>query len=357
MNDWVKIAIGMVAWVTMAGCDLDLSLRGESSARLEDETRYGEPSSSTLESQTTLALGATLPLTIECGACAGETWDVRVDDPAVLHVEKKAGVQLELNGKVPGQTRLVLESASEVVETVVAVKPIAASHIRFYPWEPGLGLPSSLWSDGIAIFPSTNLWVGGCHLDESGNTLRGFGAKPWEIAGSTPDSGTIMLYEHADFGTYRSPSVPGHIDQIRLGEDAEASIQTVANHQAEVLELFVAKSLLEIEEGAIVEEGGVVESDSLSPVHGILRTAEGTYIAGAGEHALQLVREDTGESLLTDASDSEFGRILESGRAGLLADGLPKGQDIPAIARYGELSLRFTLRIAPELPEDPNLTP
>ena len=93
MNDWVKIAIGMVAWVTMAGCDLDLSLRGESSARLEDETRYGEPSSSTLESQTTLALGATLPLTIECGACAGETWDVRVDDPAVLHVEKKAGVQ------------------------------------------------------------------------------------------------------------------------------------------------------------------------------------------------------------------------------------------------------------------------
>ena len=96
-------------------------------------------------------------------------------------------------------------------------------------------------------------------------------AQPWEIAGSTPDSGTIMLYEHADFGTYRSPSVPGHIDQIRLGEDAEASIQTVANHQAEVLELFVAKSLLEIEEGAVVEEGGVVESDSLSPVHGILR--------------------------------------------------------------------------------------
>ena len=101
-------------------------------------------------------------------------------------------------------------------------------------------------------------------------------AQPWEIAGSTPDSGTIMLYEHADFGTYRS-SVPGHIDQIRLGEDAEASIQTVANHQAEVLELFVAKSLLEIEEGAIVEEGGVVESDSFRST--ILRTAEGTYIA------------------------------------------------------------------------------
>ena len=358
MNSLAKMLLAGAVSVLLSGCDLELNLGGSGGARLEDQTRYGEPSSSTLNAETSVALGATLPLSIACVGCEEEPWNVVVENPHILQLHQQDGTHLEVTGKHLGQTRLVLDSGADVLETNVEVKAIASSHIRFYPWEPGLGLPPELWSGGIAIFPETNLWVGGCHLDESGNPLRGFGAKPWEIIGSTTVSGTIMLYDHADFGIYRSPDVPQHVDRIRLGEDVETEIQTVHFDEANSLEVYVGRSLFEVDGGTLVAaEGERVESESFAPIHGIVRTADGRYIAGSGQHTLELVHAETGDSLLTEENGEELERILESGRAGLLADNLPKGVDIPARATYGELSIVFNLHIPSELPDEQPLTP
>ena len=338
--------VGAIVLATFVlGCgmnDLDsIMLAPDTEVELTDKTLYAAEAVDTLSHEGGIAEGAILPLGVLCD-CDFAELDFESDNPATLALTEASGDVARFIAAESGEASIFVRT-EEVEETaVVQVRAIAESQVELLPWIPQFKLPESLWAEGIAILPDTNVTLAGIHYSEDGLPLGGYGATDWKVESDMTAAGVVMKKNMSDMVIFRSGSKARPAEHVSFGKSEPLTLETVEEDAITTLELYYTSSLFEVTpDGDVISDGEYAILEGPSLLHAILRTESGKYVIGEGQGQLAVVDVNTGENMLDSSGPLEDS--MSAGRAAIMKP-LETNEARTLEVSYGEKSITVTLR-------------
>jgi hypothetical protein len=290
-----------------------------------------------------VAKGATLHLAISEPNISRT--QIRIDDPTIFSIEKTETIGPVAEDELPSETRLTLK-ALDVGETRIHIdlgdgrtdfKTIrvseANSHtVRIYPWHDFFALDESLWENGFTLLPNTNLTLFGSAYTKHGNQLSGFDSAAWQLE-STGDA-RIDPSENSDYAVFKS------------GTELGDSVLRFGNSDATTFSTIPPSSVTRIELIRTSHNDAVTYTGESVLFHAALFSADGAYVSGIGDHAVEYETTDNASA----TRPLLFERAYRVGRA---VDFAAQTSGVHTLtARWGNLSTSIDIEVLDRPIED-----